>query len=326
MATKKKHHYIPQFYLDGFTDLNNGHVWVYEKGNLNIRKAKTGNIAFQKHYYSFVTKEGNKDSETLENAFAEMEGKAAPVFQKIKKCERLGEQERAIFACFLAFSVVRVPKFRGYVESDIAKSYKSLIKIGASHSGWLKSIMESVERDTREKINIEELQEYILHGSYNIKVNPQYSLKMFKLVEDLIPIFYGMKWTFLIATGDYKFVTSDNPLFWCDPTHNPYIHSIYHLVNAISLESFIFYIKKLFSWSNPVTPSRSVGLLNKDVEVTFPISRDVAFLGTWKIKGGDYLKANNYMIKDLNYRTITSALRFVYSSQKSDEVNALVRI
>jgi hypothetical protein len=62
-AKKKRHHYIPRFYLEGFVDpLNKPYIWVYEKGNPNIIKATAENVAVRKHYYSFVTAGGNEDS------------------------------------------------------------------------------------------------------------------------------------------------------------------------------------------------------------------------------------------------------------------------
>jgi hypothetical protein len=34
--TKKKHHYIPKFYLEGFADSESNRLWVYEKAIQNV--------------------------------------------------------------------------------------------------------------------------------------------------------------------------------------------------------------------------------------------------------------------------------------------------
>lgn len=294
----KRHHYIPRFYLNGFVDPNNmPYIWAYEKGNPNIIKAPSENIAVQKHYYSFTTQEGNRDSETLENALAKMEGQVAPIFRKIKNHESLDEQERGLFATFLALIMIRVPNFReNSWERPFAELTKEMHMMSATDIERLKSMVESLERDTGNKIDtpIEEFQKFILNGRYGIKVNPQFGLGALALIKDIAPIFYRMKWTFLTATDDYKFVTSDNPVSWDVPIHDP-------------------------------TSFYGISLLDKNLELTFPISKDLAFFGTrLHIKEG-YFRANNKLIKETNRRTVISALRFVYSSQKSEGLNRLVQ-
>ncbi len=124
-------------------------------------------------------------------------------------------------------------------------------------------------------------------------MNPQLSLDFILVAIRLSPVFYDMTWTFLRATDDYKFVTSDNP-----------IH------------------RRTSTPSSP--PFGGIGLLNKNIEVTFPISKDLAFLGSWKDKKG-YVQLNNKLAKEVTQRTIMSASRFVFASLKSDRLNRLVQ-
>jgi len=296
MTKKRRHHYVPRFYLDGFVDLSNEpYIWVYEKGNPDVIKATAENIAVEKDYYSYTTAEGEKDSETLENIFAEVEGRTAPVFQKIRRHQCLDGQERGLFALFIALMMVRVPNLRKSFErsgEELAKRYSKML---ASDPVRFKLDIEECERSTGKKIGVpvERVREFMLGDKYEIKVQPHYSLGLLMMIEELVPIFYDMSWAFLGATDQYKFVTSDNPLFYCDPTHDP--------------ESF---------WG--------VGLLNKNIEVTFPMSRDLMLLATWqKLEG--YTQLDNELVRDINRRPVASASRFVFASQKSDELNQLVQ-
>lgn len=297
MAKKKRHHYIPRFYLDGFVDPHNKpYIWVYEKGSPNIIKATARNIAIQKNYYSVATSEGEKDSEVFENALAELEGRAAPIFQKIRNHESLNGQERSLFSIFLAFTMTRVPSHRENIEKATGEFMKKMSIILASNPAGFKSMIEKFERDRGNKIgmSVEELRKFMLEGQYDITTDPQFSLGMIPMMaKSLIPIFYKMDWAFLEATDDYKFVTSDNPLSYFDPTHDP--RSFY-----------------------------GVGLLSRNIEVTFPISKDLLFFGTWgKFKG--YKKLNNKLVKEMNGRTVISALRFVFAPQYSDGLNRFVQ-
>ena len=121
LMSKKRAHYIPRFYLTGFVDpRNKPYLWLCEKGNLDIRKSTAANIAVRKKYYSFLMPEGEQDLEIFEDVLAKIEGRAAPVFRVIGQRQSLSDQERVIFAIFLAFIMVRVPNYRENVERATA--------------------------------------------------------------------------------------------------------------------------------------------------------------------------------------------------------------
>ena len=127
MARKKRHHYLPRFYLGGFVDpLHKPYVWIYEKGDSNITRSTPRNIAVRKHYYSFETKSGSIDSQSVENALADVENKAAPVFQKVLRHEQLDDEDRNAFAVFLSLMTARVPNYRENLESVFGKLAKKI--------------------------------------------------------------------------------------------------------------------------------------------------------------------------------------------------------
>lgn len=297
MAKKRRHHYLPVFYLKGFVDPHNEpYIWLYKKGNPDVRKATARNIAVEKDYYSFITPEGNKDSQTLENELAKIECGVAPVFRKIKNQTELNDQERMLLSLFLALMMVRVPNFRENIEEALGESMKKMNMILATDSRNFKAMIDKFEEDTGKKIGmpIEELRKYMAEGQYDTRATPQFGLAMaLDMIPTFAPIFSKMNWTFLEITGDYRFVTSDNPLSCIDPAHDP---------------------KSLLG----------VGLLNKDIEVTFPISRDLMLLGMWKNFEGDKILSDK-PVRDMNRRTVISALRFVFASQYSDGLKKLVQ-
>jgi hypothetical protein len=296
MTKKRRHHYLPEFYLEGFIDSHNEPcLWVYEKGDPKIKKVSVKNIAIQKHYYSFITQEGQRDSETFENFLAFIENNAAPVFDKIRRQEILSEEERGWFAIFLSSLLTRVPNFRESIEVSAAEVIKRINVKLASNKETFKSMVRTFEKETGNKLNssLEDLRDFILSGRYKIKVEPQFSLLMMTMINDLGPIFHKMNWTILVSDG-HKFVTSDNPLFYDDPTHDP---------------------------SSPY----GVGLLNKSMILTFPITKESALLATWNKGKLSYSKCSNKLVRGINHRTVQSALKFVFSSEISEELNSLVQ-
>ncbi len=294
--TKRRHHYLPEFYLEGFIDpLNKPYIWVYEKGDPEIKKASVKDIAIEKHYYSFITQEGQRDSETFENFLASIENNVAPVFKKIKNQEILSEEERSWFAIFLGSLVTRVPNFRESIEESSAEVIKRINLKMASDRKSFESMIRSYENKTGNKLGlpIEDLQEFIRDGKYKIKVDPQFSLFMVTLLYEFGLIFHKMNWTIFIS-DDHSFVTSDNPLFYNDPTHDP---------------------------RSPV----GVGFLNKNIRLTFPVTKELALLATWSGRKDFYSKTTNKFVRAINRRTIQSALKFIFSSKRFDGLNDLVQ-
>ena len=299
MTKKKNHHYVPGFYLEGFIDpKNHPFIWIYEKGKDCVFKSKPENIAFEKHYHSYITTTGEKDTETIENILnKEFETPAAPIFKKLMFFHMPNEEERKTFSRYLGISLTRVPNFRKNVDSVVAKLFKSFLEMNASNEQNFKKMVDSFEHETGEKIGmeIETLRKYQLEGKYDIHVKPHVSLSMIFLGLELATIFNNMTWVFIKATDRFKLLTSDNPLYYDDPTHN---HNVFF----------------------------GVSLIDKNVEVSFPISSEVAFTGTWKkdLREG-FIQANHELIKIINRRTVASALRYIYSSERTDGIARLVQ-
>ncbi len=293
---KKRHHYIPKFYLKGFIDSKNEpNIWVYDKDDGKVIKATAKNIAVEKHYFSFINEGGERDSETIENLMAGIESEAAEVVKKINSHDELHESEKFTFTGFVTCMMLRVPNYRQNTENAVSEMLKKMSIIWASHKKGFEASVKKMEKETGKEIGmpIEELRQFTLKGEYDVKIDPQFSLALILgQFESLHKIFFNMRWAFLKATQEHKFLSGDNPLFYDDPTHDP--NSFY-----------------------------GVGLANKNIEVTFPVSNDIAAYGSWKGPEG-YIQAKNNTVRTINRRTVSAALKFVFSSDKSDTLKRFV--
>lgn len=110
---KVRHHYVPRFYLNGFTTGDPPMLWIYDKeASGKRRQAGTGDAALEKHYYSIIRDDGTRDSTTIEDAFAEFEDDSAPVLRAIRAGEQLSAADRTRLASFMAVLMARVPLAR----------------------------------------------------------------------------------------------------------------------------------------------------------------------------------------------------------------------
>lgn len=298
---KIRHHFIPGFYLRGFTDpIHDNLVWVYNKGTDNIFSGTPESIGFEKHYHTFETVDGNKDTNTIEDYFCHVwEGPVAKIFEQIKAGDFPEGNVREFFACFLGLSLTRSPNHRVNIDKVSAHFIKSFSQFSASNPEYFANTVRNYEREMGEKLtdDPEDLRKYILGGQYDVKMKPELYLKMFiSHGINLGIVISKMKWVFVRATDRFRFITSDNPFSFHDPT--------------IRQESFY----------------NGTGLLNKNVEVSFPISKDIALLATWRdsITEG-YVQGTHELVKVVNRCSVAAAHRAVYASEKSEALLRLVK-
>jgi hypothetical protein len=108
-------------------------------------------------------------------------------------------------------------------------------------------------------------------------------------------LFRQMSWCFYTAPPKTFYVTGDNPVFSCVPSR-----------------------------SGPYPP----GLADKDIEVTFPLTKSICAFGKWGDEfncKGEYIPVNEQVASEINLRTVRAALRFVYGPENDERILALVK-
>jgi hypothetical protein len=66
-ANPKRHHFLPEFYLNGFA--RDGLLWLYDRGRKQYRRQTPHNTAIIGHYYTFENEKGEKDYSVENGAF-----------------------------------------------------------------------------------------------------------------------------------------------------------------------------------------------------------------------------------------------------------------
>ena len=143
-------------------------------------------------------------------------------------------------------------------------------------------IKRLINADVRKHQVGEEELRFMLRGERTIKIGAEYSLPiMTSLTKIVADILYGMKWSFWRSPKGHCFVTSDNPFVYDVPRR----------------------LAKAYYRG---------GLLDAEIRVTFPISRNLMLGCAWNGKEG-YQDADVKFVESVNCRVIGSALRYVYA-------------
>lgn len=210
---KRKHHFITQLYLKGFTESDtNIFTWQYERGKeYNPGSNKYNNpyhasiriVGFEKDRYTYQKQNGEMDYETFENILEKLEKPSDKIFVKLRSYKSIDENEKNILASYMGIMIKRVPKR----DKKAEKLYWNHV----NNFDWDKLQQYFQERGkfglALEAIKIknqfkEKVQKDVILSSMVIETNR------------LKDILVKMKWLFLTAPKDSFFVTNDCPIIY----------------------------------------------------------------------------------------------------------------
>src|SRR6266481_2472986 len=128
MTVSRAHHYVPVFYLKGFTSpipRDKEYLWVYEQGK-PIRKSKPVNEAHERDFYAYEDEDGKRHD--LEQPLSGIESTMAPLFRAIDDHSfRFHPEEFAALTEFIALMWVRGPIGKDFVNQLSAQVLKSVV-------------------------------------------------------------------------------------------------------------------------------------------------------------------------------------------------------
>jgi hypothetical protein len=221
MTTPIRHHYLPQFYLAGFTEA--GGFWVFDRTKKEIRWQTPINTALQSHYYAVQDKDGHWNSQIETELLSRVDSDAKPVIAKLDAGELIDTREKEALSIFIGYLLNRVPDFEKGINTIESYMCKRVMNMVYSSVERTRAVMERMEKKTGEKLDItpEELIEFHKSDQYEIIIHRNASLKaMLDSSVDLANYFRQMNWAIWHCQGETSFVTSDNPFVLVPPPNH----------------------------------------------------------------------------------------------------------
>lgn len=281
----KKHHTVPVGYLKNFTDTN-GLNWVINnklKKFSNVPK----NILNRKNYNTITFDDGSKSFFIESGYLNQIETKFSHVNDtKVNNLILLNEHDKAIIATFIAAQMLRAEGRR-----DAMLDFMNRIE---ERTSWINDLTEE------QKKNIAENNKYFPHSSEDsipvselLKLREDMSSFMASGlpsgVEEIAPIIFDMNWA-LVVDDKGRFITSDDPVVLVNPS-----------LDATN--------DSKGSWMQ-------AGLAQNDVELSFPLTKNVTILAGWKLeKDLQYLPATEDNVREFNMRQMRHSKIIVLSSE-----------
>jgi hypothetical protein len=293
---KRRHHYIPQFYLKKFGDPKaNGRIWCYPKTSGVPFCARPADLGGEKDYHTFTKSDGSKDTDTIEDDFSIIEGTAATAITKVLSGTKLSTAEHESFVAFCATMLLRVPRRRDQIGKIMEELASHMMQAQAWNKESFHTDYRKYQSETGDTSNVdpEELRQFILSEKHELKANPTIALGMsLGAMETVMDCLLKMNWAFIHREGRFSFITCDNPVFYCDPTIPPN------------------------TWYG-------VGLMSTNIELSFPLSPEViAFAGhrpLWKQR-----TAQPEIVRLFNQRTLEAAHRYIFAAENSQALERVI--
>lgn len=272
-------HYIPKFYLRGFTIPGTEKLWVYDKNKPIPRKQSPGKVAKENHFYSILGNGGIDN--VIEDSLAKIESATAPVFKSLEHHDNqfYTPLERYVFGRFICFLAVRTPQFNRHFHILAQNAAKTRLIEHFEKKGGLEVVVEEFNRRAKSKTTPGKFLE-----SFNgLKIRPpkgSFQVLMGEAAIRIIPYFCTMKWLFLRSERGVSFITSDAPVLFHDPSNH--------------------------------TPFFKPGILQKTVQIYFPVNRQLCLLASWEGDGG-YRVAEPNLVSDINAKIALESERCLFS-------------
>lgn len=289
----RHHHYIPQFYLAGFTESGDKDDAIHVT---DIREKKEfitnpRNVGAQRDF-NRVDIPGVEIDE-LEKSFSKFESKVAPVLSRIiqKKTLPSGE-EMEILVNFVALLGTRNPQIRsnfGAAQKQVMHRVAQLMV--ADRDTW-ESQLEQFKKENPEvelpDVSYEEMREFVEEQRYEIEFQHGHHATLeLSALDSVLPFLFEREWSLLIA--DEKaghFVCSDRPV----------------VLNS----------------KKEGRPPIGIGFGTPETELTMPISKRLAVLATFEGPSRE-VQVNRFIVTAVNSRIIGACDRQVYSPEGNFE-------
>src|ERR1035437_3536447 len=219
MNRPKRHHYLPQFYLDGFT--RDSLLWVYDRKTKTLRKQTPINTAVESGFYTYVDVQGNESNE-IEKLFATLEGYVKPIIDLLATRREISAEQRAVLTTFIATLFFRTPGFRRIHDGMHEAMMKRVMQMSLPNVDVAAATLERMKADGRDvdSVTSERAVEAAQNpDDYGIEFPPNASLQsMMTLLPQIAPMLGDLKWTVLHAPQNKSFVTSDEPFVLLPPS------------------------------------------------------------------------------------------------------------
>jgi len=201
----KQHHYLPESYLNGFTN-DRGLLWIYDWKMDQYREQSPHNTCKENNFNTIYDEDGNRVL-AAEQFYSVIEGLGKPIIDDLLKGKELDGQQLSDLAYFVACMYSRIPAFREMYIKGADSLYKEILK------STVRTEEDAIRFMKGDATDPQGLLDYIHNERFNIVPHQNTVIQSaVRMAEKMHEIFYSQEWMILTCDPKKSFVTSDAPL------------------------------------------------------------------------------------------------------------------
>ncbi len=290
MSTPRKHHYLPQFYLEGFKiepqTGKKAHIWQIEKnGNQKHYSPSIEDTGCIRDYHSLDYDDQERDHSTIEKALSNIEGEQATLLKSITESKKFETSQVAELAQFISLMRYRVPSFAKHIETSLRSVVSDSFKI-MYQSGAFGTPPDKLRKQIEDK---------------GIDKAIVFSISNWKVLSHMLDVGLSSESISLLSQFNYQiydagdrntFITCDNPVALFHPDYE-------------SIKPY------------------GVGLATKDVEITFPLNSNILLRAGINLEPGNF-QASTEQVTEFNRRAVIMSESYVFTSKVFPEIKEML--
>jgi hypothetical protein len=285
MTEPRKHHFVSQFYLAGFTNngSKDGILYCFDILNKRSWPSNTKEVGDERDFNRIDA--AGVSPGLLERELATLETGFSAAFRAIKETRMLpsGDHFNSIMN-FIALIGVRNPAHRANVDATRSQLLRVTMELYLqSRERWeqLKSKALNDGLESIKDLTYEEAKKYLLENDWQLKNDPNsFHPLEFGVLEEVVQLLARRDWTLIIAPEPFHFITTDRPV--------------------------------VLAWTLPnTTVPYGPGFGSLHSAVHFALDRNLALLGRFSDTSGT-IEANDSLVGGINSMLAVNARRFVY--------------
>lgn len=231
MSQPRKHHYVPQFYLAGFTknDNKDGTLFVFDKERRTKWNSTPRGTAHKRDFHA-VDPSVDGDPMSFEKKLGQFESKWSRELCDIIEKEVLPDDDETFgdLMMFVAFMAVRVIRIREILSTHLDQVSKAAIQLQLATEAGRASFRQTLN-ELGQTISDEQFEELVRFGQseqYEVNFDQTWHIKqMLQMAISLGPLLSLRNWTLWIAeNGAPDLICSDSPVSptWASPMPGPF--------------------------------------------------------------------------------------------------------
>ena len=299
--TARNHHYVPQFYLRGFSDpnLQNEQLHVIDKGNRRHFVTTPPNIAAQRDFNRINIQGYSMDA--IERHLAQIESRVSRVLRSITENATLPEENTDMdyLIVFVAILAVNNPQIRDrLMDRDRETSRQMMRSLVASREAYESRLSDLGIED---QIEYEAARAFVESERYTISIDDPFGYYLacvfLGLHGAVLPFFNPMQWRLLIAEESASgFICSDRPVF------------LFRIVDLMPYQQPRYTV----TLAGLIIPNETVPPVH--YELTMPLNPRMALYGTTPENSFPIEYGDQMTVAHINKRIIDAAARQIYCS------------